>query len=315
MALAINRGGSMADTSAVRVPRTRHLALMYGALTQFELNTYLEAVSDTEERKQEIKRLWPAATLAFQKLVEDEAHLPEAIEMRPLDAAWDDYVAGVRRNPAFAKTFANFPISFAEVEIDKLVAGQRMVHLHWVEKIKEKGIPGNLPAFCLEPGGDTTPITIARTAGTAFTASSNNPSMRFLGVHERAYEGNVLGHHPGGQPVHAIVLLLGYGISSINVYRVGRRLILGNGFHRLYALRAMGVTHAPVVVQQVTHPKLEMPATIGDTACERLVSDPRPGLLKDFFDERLVCEITQKPFIKTMQVAWGTNEAFVPVPD
>jgi|HubBroStandDraft_1064217.scaffolds.fasta_scaffold00144_33 hypothetical protein len=304
----------MVDASVSSAPAIRRLALMYGALTQLELNNYLEAVSDTEERKQEIKRLWPAATAAFQELVAAEPGLSEAIETRPLKAGLNDYLAGIRKDPGFAKTFANFPISFEEVEIEKLVAGQRVVHLHWVEKLKENGIPEDLAAFCLEPGRDSTPITIARTAGTAFTASSNNPSMRFLGVQERPYEANVLGHHPGGQPVHAIVLLLGYGISSVNVYRVGRRLILGNGFHRLYALRSLGVTHAPVVVQQVTYPKLEMPATIGDSPCEHLIHAARPGLLKDFFDERLICEITQKPFIKTMQVVWGTNEAFVPVP-
>jgi hypothetical protein len=119
----------------------------------------------------------------------------------------------------------------------------------------------------------------------------------------------------GGQPVHAIMLLLGYGISTINVYRVGSRMILGNGFHRLYALRSLGITHAPVVIQEVTHPKLEMPATIGDVPIERLINTPRPALLKDFFDERLISEISQRPFIKTMQIAWGTNEAFVPIPD
>jgi hypothetical protein len=69
------------------------------------------------------------------------------------------------------------------------------------------------------------------------------------------------------------------------------------------------------VVQEVTHPKLEMPATVGDVPIERLVAAPRPSLMKDFFDQRLNCEITQKPFIKTMQIAWGVNEAFVPLPD
>jgi hypothetical protein len=301
--------------SPIPAPAVRRLALLYGTLTQLELNNYMEVVSDTEERKQEIKRLWSAATAAFQELPAAEVGLPESIETRPLPGKWDEYLAGIRRNPAFAKTFANFQISFAEVEIDKLIAGQRVVHLHWVQKIKEKGIPENLPAFCLDPGQDSTPITIARTANTAFTASSNNPNMRFLGVHEKAYDGNLLGHHPGGQPVHAITLLLGYGISTVNVYRVGRRLILGNGFHRLYALRALGATHAPVVVQDVTHPKLEMPATVGDVPIERLINTARPAVMKDFFDQRLICEITQKPFIKTMQVAWGTNEAFVPFPD
>ena len=95
---------------------------------------------------------------------------------------------------------------------------------------------------------------------------------------------------------------------------MGQRLILGNGFHRLYALKALGLSHAPVVVQQVTHPQLEMPPVIGDLPRDRLITTARPGLMKDFFDARLVCEITQQNFIKTIQVGWGTNEALVPVP-
>jgi hypothetical protein len=90
---------------------------------------------------------------------------------------------------------------------------------------------------------------------------------------------------------------------------------LGNGFHRLYALKQLGATHAPVVVQQITHPQPEMPSVIGELPREHLVGTARPGLMKDFFDERLVCEITQKKFIKIMQLGWGTNDALVPVPD
>lgn len=306
----------MVNTAVVPVPTIRHLSLMYGTLTQLELNNYLEVVSaDADDRKLEIKHSWPAATGAFQEIVSAGIGPPESIETRPLSSTLDSYLNGIRANPSFAKTFANYPISFEEVEIDKLVAGQRIVHLDWVQQLKQNGIPENLPAFCLEPGQDSTPITIARTGNTAFTASSHNPSMRFLGVHEKPYEpDNVPGRHPGGQPVHAIVLLLGYGISSVNVYRVGRRLILGNGFHRLYALRALGISHAPVVVQNVTHPQLEMPQVIAEVPREHLVGTARPGMMKDFFDERLVCEITQKKFIKTIQVGWGTNEALVPLP-
>jgi len=301
---------------AVPAPTVRHLALMYGTLTQGELNNYLEVVSaDGEDRKQEIKRSWPAAAAAFQQLVATEAGLPESIVTRAMPPEMNNYLNQIRADSAFAKTFANYPISFEEVEIDKLVAGQRIVHLDWVRQLFEKGKPKNLAAFCLDPGQDSTPITIARSGSTAYTASSHNPGMRFLGVFEQPYQADgVHGHHPGGQPVHAIVLLLGYGISTINVYRVGARLILGNGFHRLYALKAVGLTHVPAVVQQVTHPQLEMPAVIGELPREHLVSTTRPGLMKDFFDEHLVCEITQQKFIKTMQVGWGSNDALVPVP-
>lgn len=306
----------MADQAIPALTTIRHLALMYGTLTQGELNNYLDVVSaDAEQRKQEIKSSWPAAAAAFQELVATETGLPESIVTRGLPAELNEYLNSVRADSAFTKSFANFPISFEEVEIDKLVAGQRIVHLDWVHQLAERGLPKDSAAYCLNPGQDSTPITVARTGNTAFTASSHNPSMRFLGVYDQRYQAdNVLGHHPGGQPVHAIVLLLGYGISTINVYRVNRRLILGNGFHRLYALKMLGATYAPAVVQQVTHPQLEMPPNIGELPREHLVNTARPALMKDFFDARLVCEISQKKFVKTMQIGWGTNEALVPLP-
>jgi hypothetical protein len=107
-----------------------------------ELNNYLEAVSDTEERKQEIKRLWPAATAAFQGLVAGEPGLAESIETRPLDAAFNDYLAGIKREPAFAKTFANFPISFEEVEIAASGKRGRYPHVSIFRWIADGGILG-----------------------------------------------------------------------------------------------------------------------------------------------------------------------------
>src|ERR1700756_2396658 len=121
-------------------PAVRHLALMYGTLTQGELNNYLDVVScDAEQSKQEIKRSWPAAAAAFQHLVATEVGLPESVVTRRLPPEVNDYLNDLRADSAFAKTFANFPTTFEEVEIDKLVAGQRIVHLDWVRQLMERG--------------------------------------------------------------------------------------------------------------------------------------------------------------------------------
>lgn len=156
-------------------------------------------------------------------------------------------------------------------------------------------------------------MSSGRTAQNAFTFTSENPSLRFLDAIEQPYHPDMkTGYHPGGQPVHAVTLILGYGSSTINVYRVGKRMILNNGFHRLYALRALGVSHAPVVVQRVTHPELELRQVITDLPREYLVSTPRPGLIKDFFDDQLNCEVRQRDSLKAVQVGWGINESRVP---
>jgi hypothetical protein len=42
------------------------------------------------------------------------------------------------------------------------------------------------------------------------------------------------------------------------------------------------------------------------------VSNPRPGLMKDFFEDGLTCEVTQRGFLKAVQVGWGVSESMVP---
>ena len=295
----------------------RHLKYMFGAVTQIELRNFLEVSTiDDEARKQEIRKNWPAAVARFEELRRVEAGLPDSISSRPLPAAGDERAQALRRDPTFATTFGNYPISFEEVEIDKLVACQRSVHVEFVRYLIDRykqQMKDDLFSFCLAQSQDTPAISIGRTAQNAFTASSENPALRFLGAFEEPYRPGMLQVDvPPSQAVRAIVLVLGFGSSTANVYRVGRRMILNNGFHRLYALRASGKAFAPVVVQQVTHPEVELPPQIAELPREYLVENPRPGLMKDFFDDGLTCEVAQRGFLKALQIGWGINESMVP---
>jgi hypothetical protein len=63
----------------------RRLHYMYGAVTQIELNGFLEGNSvDTEERKREIKATWRGAADLFQTIVSSEAGLPDTVTTRPI---------------------------------------------------------------------------------------------------------------------------------------------------------------------------------------------------------------------------------------
>lgn len=307
-----------APTMTQRVQRFRRLLYMYGAVSQIELNGFLEANSiDTDDRKREIKARWREAAEVFHALGQGEAGMPDTISVRPLQTEAASFVEELQNSLAFKETFSNYPISFEEVEIDKIVASQRTVHLDFVEQIKAKSdvhSSQNLIRFCMNTGQDETTVKCARTAPNAFTLSSENPSLRFLGIYEEPYEASLMErHHPGGQPVHAITLLVGYGSSTMNVYRVGNRMILNNGFHRLYALKTLGLSSVPIVVQHVTHPELELPERIADLPRDYLVNASRPGLMKDFFDDRLVCEVRQPGSLKALQIGWGINENRVPL--
>jgi hypothetical protein len=307
----------MATASSTHTQSLRRLHYMYGAVTQIELKNFLDLSSvDSEERKREIRGAWPAAAERFEALRRSEGGLAETISIRQLST--EDAtrrVEELRVDPLFVSTFANYPYSFGEVEIDKLIACQRTVHRDYVRRITAEydRLGRDLVQFCLIPGQDVTPLNIGRTAQNAYTVSSENPGLRFLGAYEQPYRPGVLhGETPGGQPVHLIALVLGYGGSTANAYRVGSRIILNNGFHRLYALRSLGITHAPLVIQSITHPELELPQIIAELPRTYLVESPRPALMKDFFDEQLNCEVTQRNFLKAIQCGWGISESMVP---
>jgi hypothetical protein len=306
------------NTQESTVPRgLRRLKYMYGTVTQIELKNFLDVNSvDTLQRRQEIRVAWQAAVERFTELRRTEAGAPETIASRPIATEYDARAKTLREDAAFVNTFSNYPFSFEEVEIDKLVASQRSVHVEYVDYLatRYRQERQNLFEFCLSPAQGASPVSIGRTAANAFTISSDNPGLRFLGAFEEPYRQGLLNiETPGGQAIRAVVLTMGFGFATANVYRVGQRMILNNGFHRLFTLRSLGITHAPVVVQQITHPEVELPPAIAELPREYLVGNPRPALIKDFFDDQLTCIVTQRGFLKALQVGWAVNESMVPM--
>ena len=111
----------------------------------------------------------------------------------------------------------------------------------------------------------------------------------------------------GGNPIGAIVLLVGLGASSMSTFAFKGRHVLGNGFHRAFALRSLGVTHIPLVIQSVANPQFEFPPTIADFPREYLLGVLRPSLVKDFFNPALTRELRTKAQNKVVQVQWNAN--------
>lgn len=104
---------------------------------------------------------------------------------------------------------------------------------------------------------------------------------------------------------------MGYGGTPVNVLRVGSRLIL-NGFHRVFALRSAGVTHVPVVVQDITNPQLEFPAQVAGLPREYLLAVARPVLMKDFFEADFTITLRTQDGLKVVNLGVACNEYPVP---
>jgi len=90
-------------------------------------------------------------------------------------------------------------------------------------------------------------------------------------------------------------------------------MVLNNGFHRMYTLGDMGVKYASVVVQKIANPELEPPPTVAGFLKEYLIGNPRPVLMKDFFDKELVRIIHRKSRMPSVQVAWSAQQSVVPI--
>ena len=94
--------------------------------------------------------------------------------------------------------------------------------------------------------------------------------------------------------------------------QAGQRVVLNNGFHRVYALRSLGVTHLPVVVQQIRNGHLEFPANVLGLPREYLLSDPRPVLIKDFFEPDFAITLKVRERIKTVTLGMNLGQHDVP---
>ena len=113
------------------------------------------------------------------------------------------------------------------------------------------------------------------------------------------------------RPAAAVAGFVGYGSPVVNAYRLGGRLILGNGHHRVYALRKLGVRAIPVLMVEVSNPIVDMPAIIGGMQRE-LCLGPRPPLTKDFLEDGFCITLNVKQRIKQLTVMMSINQYDIP---
>jgi hypothetical protein len=227
-------------------------------------------------------------------------------------------VATLTDHPMYRRTFSGLPWEVGLVELDSLVAGQRAVNLDYADSLV--ALYQSMTTF-----DDVARVSIAHerqmdavqhleVAPSVHTFSSPNGDLRFLGafLKRELQPSDLDAAELGGIPVAAVIAFVGYGGSPINVFRVGGRTVLNNGFHRLYALRRIGFAYIPAVVQTVMTPQLEMPPQIADLPREVLLGSPRPPLLKDFFEPGFTTRLKVTERLKSVTVA--VNAQQMPIP-
>jgi hypothetical protein len=197
------------------------------------------------------------------------------------------------------------------------VVFQKFINLSYVDELKRR--LGSTPsptavfrlALPLQP--EQPQFQMMQNAQNMYTLMSNSTDLRFLEA-QILQPRDVPSLDSAGRPVTILGLTVGYGSNFLNVLHVENRLVLGNGSHRAYALRDLGITEIPCLVQRVTRrDELELVAS-GDLASnpDRYLKSARPPMLRDYFDPALRKIVPVYRKNRVVRVQFGIEQTDIP---
>ena len=292
---------------------------LFAFATQGELLHHIRTQTLHEEmaRLEEIRSLWLAQQGTVQMLAHKESGMAERCSITELPSSLSRRLNEISDHQLIRKTFQGVPFSFALVDTDRLIAAQRSINLDYALRLqnsyKENTSLEALVEICLSPNRDVPPIQHLEVGNNVHVFSSENLDIRFLGAFAKTLTPEDLPFAEiGGVPAAAIIAFVGYGSSPVNVLQVGNRLVLNNGFHRVFALHSLGITKIPVLVQHISNWQLEFPGTVSGFPREYLLGSPRPVLIKDFFNESFCITLQAKQRIKTVMLQATANQIDIP---
>lgn len=259
---------------------------------------------------------WRAANEYYYELEASEEGLAESVGCGPLDPSLEPLVEQVLDDPYFKETFDQLPYSFAMVELDNLVVYQPGVVSSWshgvAARLGSTPDPATIFCYCQPLDAAAPACTIERGSDHRFVFSSPAPHITF---HEaRLLEPDqVPGLRSYGPIAGIVALVVGFRGNFLNAIRADGRILLNNGYHRAHALRSLGITHVPCIIEEVASVE-ELRLRVDD----RVGNQPsfyfrkkRPPLFKDFFDPRIAKAYPIRPRRRVVEVAYDIDKSFL----
>jgi hypothetical protein len=242
---------------------------------------------------------WRKSNDTYYDLEQGEAGIADSIKCRPRTKRLDILVEELEANPWFRSSFDNLPYTIELVELDKLVVSQLQVECGFshaiAARLGTRPTPAELFRFCLPVDRETPPVEIRRLGADRYQFTS--PSSDFREHDPVLLRGEDIAHLQLPGPAVALFgISVGFGSNFLSAVRSGKRTLLQNGYHRSYALRSAGFTHAWCVVEHVTR-KDELRLTANGQVAddpEFYFASKRPPILRDFFDDRLARQFVTK---------------------
>jgi hypothetical protein len=261
------------------------------------LSRYLEFVERASPGGDRVDRAaltneWRAANDYYQQLEHSEAGIASAASHRELDSSFTSFVPAVQDHPHFRRVFDTLPTQFGMVELDRLIVFQKHITRTFVDDLTARIGPAPsaeaLFRMCMPLDAPEPPVQICQLGAGRYVFRCPSTDLRY---HESIVlrPEQVQSYHSFGAIAGLIAVAVGFGCKFLNAVRVGTRVLLINGYHRACALRELGVTHVPCIIQTATcvdELALVVKGHVAEQA-ELYFESARPPLLKDFFDPKI----------------------------
>jgi hypothetical protein len=260
---------------------------------------------------------WHAAHEIVRALDKEEAGVADHPPLGKLGPEYEPLLIELLKDPLVRHGFNTVPTDVAMVELDRLVVYQKHVDLAYARHLESKLGPAptreEIFRTCLPYDHPQPPVKWWRAHDDVFVFMSPSNDLRFLGT-MRLEPGHITNHAPPGDLVGVVGIAVGFSNNFLSgVYAEGR-LILNNGTHRAYALRKLGVTHAPCIVQHVaTRDALDVVAASAVRQDpDFYLKHPRPTMLRDYFNPKLYKVMPVRHRLRQVTVRFQFEENSVP---
>lgn len=223
----------------------------------------------------------------------------------------------LQADPIYSRGYDLVPSEVAMVELDSMVVYQKHINLEFTRQLRMRlgANPSDEAIFrmCIPFDHPKPPVKFMRTNSSTFVFLSPSNDIRYLGTMQLKPE-NIVDYPPPGTMVAVIGLAVGFGSNFLNAIHCENRLVLNNGSHRAFALREMGITHAPCIVQHVaTREELKAVASSDLRRNPDLyLRQPRPSMLKDYFDDELRKVIPCTRRLRQVRLKFYSDESDLP---
>jgi hypothetical protein len=262
---------------------------------------------------------WEAASNEVQRLEKQEAGVadnPPIVKIEP-DSKNEALLTEFLKDPLVRNGFNTVPTEVAWVELDRLVVYQQHIDLTYAALLASElgSSPSEEQIFrtALMHDHPHPVVKWNRAHGNQFIFMSPSNDVRFLGPMKLQAHNIVDYPHPGNL-AGVVGIAVGFGSNFLNAIYTENRLILNNGSHRAYALRKMGVTHVPCIIQHASsREKLDVLAAsdVMDRP-DYYLKHPRPSMFKDYFNPKLHKVMPVRRQLKQITVKFEVNDAYVP---